>query len=136
MQEVNSCVAYPVQLVAGNGLTAEDFGLIAWARGRGNGFRRCRRPARTRRSGAGRGAVPSVRFRATRLHPLLLCRHSGVAQATEKAGSLGIQMMIAALRQHRFDTVLGPIDFDDKGDLAVQNMGLYVWHADGTYVPL
>ena len=46
------------------------------------------------------------------------------AQAAEKAGSLELPAMIAALRQHQFDTVLGPIDFDDKGDLAVQNPGL------------
>ena len=43
--------------------------------------------------------------------------------------------MIAALREHQFDTVLGPIDFDDKGDLAVQNPVWYVWR-DGTYMPL
>jgi hypothetical protein len=41
------------------------------------------------------------------------------AQAAEKAGSLEIQAMIAALRQHQFDSVLGPIAFDEKGDLAV-----------------
>jgi branched-chain amino acid transport system substrate-binding protein len=43
--------------------------------------------------------------------------------------------MIASLRQHQFDTVLGLIDFDEKGDLAVQNPVWYVWR-DGTYVPL
>jgi branched-chain amino acid transport system substrate-binding protein len=58
------------------------------------------------------------------------------AQAVEEAGSLELSAMIAALRQHQFDTVLGPIDFDDKGDLTVQNPVLYVWHADGAYVPL
>jgi branched-chain amino acid transport system substrate-binding protein len=58
------------------------------------------------------------------------------AQAAEKAGSLKFQAMIAALRQHQFDTVLGPIDFDEKGDLAVQSPVLYVWHAGGAYVPL
>ena len=57
-------------------------------------------------------------------------------QAAEVAGSLKLEAMIASLRAYRFDTVLGPIDFDDKGDLAVQNPVLYVWHADGTYVPL
>ena len=35
--------------------------------------------------------------------------------------------MIASLREHQFDTVLGPIDFDEKGDL-VQNPVWYVWH--------
>ena len=57
------------------------------------------------------------------------------AQAAEKAGSLELQPMIASLRQHQFDTVLGAIDFDGKGDLAVQNPVWYVWR-DGTYVPL
>ena len=57
------------------------------------------------------------------------------AQAAEKAGSLELQAMIASLREHRFDTVLGPIDFDEKGDLTVQNPVWYVWRG-GTYVPL
>jgi branched-chain amino acid transport system substrate-binding protein len=43
--------------------------------------------------------------------------------------------MIASLRQHQFDTVVGPIDFDEKGDLAVQNLVWYVWRGS-THVPL
>jgi hypothetical protein len=35
----------------------------------------------------------------------------------------------------QFNTVLGPIDFDEKGDLTVQNPVWYVWRG-GTYVPL
>ena len=31
--------------------------------------------------------------------------------------------MIASLRQHQFDTVLGPSDFDEKGDLTVTRYG-------------
>ena len=53
----------------------------------------------------------------------------------EKAGSLEFQAMIVALRQHQFDTVLGPIDFDEKGDLTVQKPAWYVWRGS-TYVPL
>jgi branched-chain amino acid transport system substrate-binding protein len=57
------------------------------------------------------------------------------AQAAEKAGSLELDAMIAALREHQFDTVLGRIGFDAKGDLTVQNLVWYVWRG-GTYVPL
>ena len=57
------------------------------------------------------------------------------AQAAEKSGSLDIQAMIASLRKHQFDTVLGVIDFDEKGDLTVQSLILYVWRS-GKYVPL
>ena len=36
------------------------------------------------------------------------------AQAAKKAGSLQLQAMVASLRQHQFDTVLGPIAFDER----------------------
>ena len=57
------------------------------------------------------------------------------AQAAEKAGSLELTGMIASLRQNHFDTVLGLIDFDEKGDLTVQRPVWYVWRG-GEYVPL
>ena len=45
--------------------------------------------------------------------------------------------MIASLREHQFDTVLGPIDFDEKGDLTgCKARCWYVWQADGEYMPL
>jgi branched-chain amino acid transport system substrate-binding protein len=57
------------------------------------------------------------------------------AQAAEQAGSLELQTMIASLREHQFDTVLGAIDFDEKGDLAVQKPVWWIWRG-GTFVPL
>jgi branched-chain amino acid transport system substrate-binding protein len=57
------------------------------------------------------------------------------AQAAEEAGSFELPAMIASLREHQFDTVLGPISFNEKGDLAVQNPVWYVWRG-GTYMPL
>ena len=128
--------SYPVQLVAGNGLTAEDFGLIAGPAAEGTVFLDVADP---------RGRVEAApvveRFRASGFEPrgYTLYAYAAVqvwARAAEKAGSLEIQAMIAALRQHQFDSVLGPIAFDEKGDLAVQNPVLYVLHADGTYAPL
>ena len=69
---------YPVQLVAGLGLASEEFGLIAGPAAEGALFIDARRPARKRRSGARRRAVPSVGFRAGGLHPVRLCCRSGV----------------------------------------------------------
>jgi branched-chain amino acid transport system substrate-binding protein len=86
-------------------------------------------------------AAPVVeRFRASGFEPAgyTLYTYGAIqvwAQAAEKAGSFELQTMIASLRDHQFDTVLGPIDFDDKGDLTVQNPVWYVWR-DGTYMPL
>jgi branched-chain amino acid transport system substrate-binding protein len=117
-------------------VTAEDFGLIAGPAAEGTVFYDAADPR-----GRAEAAPVIERFRASGFEPqgYTLYSYAAVqvwAQAAEKAGSLEIQTMIAALRQHQFDTVLGPIDFNDKGDLAVQNLGLYVWHADGTYVPV
>jgi branched-chain amino acid transport system substrate-binding protein len=80
------------------------------------------------------------RFRASGYEPegYTLYAYAAVqvwAQAAEKAGSLELPARIAALREHQFNTVLGPIDFDDKGDLTVQNPVWHVWRG-GTYVPL
>jgi len=80
------------------------------------------------------------RFRASGFEPegYTLYGYGAVqvwAEAAAKAGSLELQAMIASLREHQFDAVLGPIDFDDKGDLAVQNPVWYVWR-NGTCAPL
>ena len=125
---------YPLQLVTGVGLTAEDFGLIAWPAAEGTLFVDVADPR-------GRAEAASVveRFRAAGFEPegYTLYAYAAVqvwAQAAEKAGSLEHQAMIASLRGHQFDTVLGPIDFDDKGDLTVQSPVWYGWRG-GTYLP-
>jgi branched-chain amino acid transport system substrate-binding protein len=126
---------YPVQLIAGLGLTTEDFGLIGGPAAEGTLFLDVADPRRRAETG------PVVeRFRASGFEPegYTLYAYGAVqvwAQAAAKAGSREPQAVIASLREHQFDTVLGPIDFDDKGDLAVQNPVWYVWR-NGTYAPL
>jgi branched-chain amino acid transport system substrate-binding protein len=127
---------YPLQLVAGLGLTTDDFGLIAGPAAEGALF--IDNPDPRGRAEAG----PVVeRLRASGYEPegYTLYAYGAVqawAQAAEKSGSLEPQAMIQALREHQFDTVLGPIDFDEKGDLTVQSPTLFYWRPDGAYVPL
>lgn len=126
---------YLVQLMTGVTLATEEFGLIAGTAGEGTLFMDPPDP-RTRTE-----AAPVVeRFREVGFEPegYTLYAYGAVqvwAQAAKKSGSLAIQAMIASLRKHQFDTVLGLIDFDEKGDLTVQNPTLYVWKG-GQYVPL
>lgn len=127
---------YPVQLVAGMGLTTEDFGLIAGPAAEGALFIDSPDPR-----GRAEAAPVVERFRASGFEPegYTLYAYGAVqawAQAAEKSGSLEPQTMIAALREYRFDTVLGPIDFDEKGDLTVQSPVLFFWRPEGAYVPL
>jgi branched-chain amino acid transport system substrate-binding protein len=51
------------------------------------------------------------------------------AQAVEKAGSLKPKAVIDALREGSFDTVLGKIGFDEKGD--VTGISTFVWYVFG-----
>ena len=48
-------------------------------------------------------------------------------QAAEKAGSLDLDALIQALRTTAFDTVLGTIEFDEKGDVKGSNYTVYIW---------
>ena len=57
------------------------------------------------------------------------------AQAVENAKSLDLDAVIASLRTDHFNTVLGPIGFDEKGDLKAQSWVWYVWRG-GEYMPL
>jgi branched-chain amino acid transport system substrate-binding protein len=59
------------------------------------------------------------------------------AQAVTAAGSLDLDSVIEALHGRQFDTVLGRIGFDAKGDVTgFDPWKWYVWQADGSYVPL
>ena len=126
---------YPIRLVTGVGLTSEDFGLIAGPAADGTLFVDVADPRRNAE------AAPVVeRFRASGFEPVgyTLYAYAAVqvwAQAAEEAGSLELPAMIATLREHQFDTVLGPIGFDEKGDVTLQTAVLYEWRK-GTYVPL
>ena len=126
---------YPVQFVVGPSLATEEFGLIAGRAAEGALFTFL---ADARRNPE---ATPVVeRFRASGFEPegYTLYTYTAVqvwAQAAEKAASLELPAMIASLREHRFDTVLGPIDFDEKGDVTTQIPVWHVWRG-GTYVPL
>jgi branched-chain amino acid transport system substrate-binding protein len=54
------------------------------------------------------------------------------AQAVEKAGSTDLDAVIEALHGNQFETVLGPISFDDKGDVKGSSYVMYEWE-NGEY---
>jgi branched-chain amino acid transport system substrate-binding protein len=55
------------------------------------------------------------------------------AQAVEKAGSTDLDAVIEQLHGNQFETVLGPIAFDDKGDVEGAAYVMYEWD-NGQYV--
>jgi branched-chain amino acid transport system substrate-binding protein len=57
------------------------------------------------------------------------------AQAVERAGSVELSAVAETLRRSRFQTVLGRVEFDQKGDLEDAAWQWKVW-TNGDYVPL
>ena len=57
------------------------------------------------------------------------------AQAVERAGSVDLAAVAETLRRSRFQTVLGQVAFDQKGDLEDTAWQWKVW-TEGDYVPL
>jgi branched-chain amino acid transport system substrate-binding protein len=82
-----------------------------------------------------------ARFRADGYEPegITLYSYAAVkvwAQAVEKAGTVEPKAVAAALRAHQFDTVLGTIGFDEKGDVyGYEPFVWYVWR-EGNYEPV
>jgi len=54
------------------------------------------------------------------------------AEATKRAGTADFEPVVKAISEGEFDTVLGKLSFDDKGDVTLPGYVMYVWH-DGTY---
>jgi branched-chain amino acid transport system substrate-binding protein len=55
------------------------------------------------------------------------------AEAVKKAGTTDAQKVAAQIHGKTFDTVLGKLIYDDKGDVSNSNYVWYVWGKDGKY---
>lgn len=56
-------------------------------------------------------------------------------QAAEKAGSTDPEAVMGALNEGEYDTVLGTVSFDDKGDVSLPGYVFYRWQ-DGQYAQI
>lgn len=123
---------HAVQLVSGDGIGSEDFALIAGSAADGTLMTMQLLPAVDAPQVAALvegSANPQGIFTA-------YTAVQAWAQAAEAAGSFDLDAVAQALRSHRFDTVVGTIGFDDKGD--VTGRDTFVWHVwqGGSYAPV
>ncbi len=82
--------------------------------------------------------IKSLQARNVNPELFTLYGYSGAQIALEsiyRAGDVDRQKIISALRAGGYKTILGKIDFDDKGDLKTPFFKLYEWR-DGDYVML
>ena len=124
-----------LRLVGGDGLGMDEFWSIAGELGEQTIF--SSRPDVRDRADA---AALLERFRSRGLGTRMggLGAYAAVqvwAQAVERAGKLELPAVARSLGRGRFDTVLGRVAFDRKGDLQGAAWQWKVW-TDGDYVPL
>ncbi len=128
---------YPLRLIANSAMALEDFPMIAGAALEGTIM-----AAMTYTGERPQARDVVAEFQAEGYEPLgyTLYAYAAIqvwAQAVEAAKSLDLDAVIQVMHSRQFDTVLGKIGFDEKGDVTgFEPWGWYVWQADGTYVPL
>ncbi len=57
-------------------------------------------------------------------------------QAVEKAKTTDAKKVAGVLKHGNYDTVLGPLSFDAKGDITILDYVVYKWDAKGNYAEL
>jgi branched-chain amino acid transport system substrate-binding protein len=127
-------VDYPVSFLAGDGISAQDFWLLAGPAGEGTMFTSSPDARRLPQA-----AALVERFRAAGFEPegSTLDNYAAVqiwAQAVRGAGTTQLEAVASVLHRREFETVLGRISFDGKGDTTKPSFAWYVWR-DGDYVP-
>jgi branched-chain amino acid transport system substrate-binding protein len=58
------------------------------------------------------------------------------AQAVAKANTTDPKKVAETIRAGKWQTVLGEISYDSKGDITALDYVMYQWKADGTYAEL
>jgi branched-chain amino acid transport system substrate-binding protein len=125
-----------VQLVVGDGVSSEDFWLVAGPAAAGTLMTLW--PDARKNPGA---AEVVAKFRAVNFEPLggTLNGYATIqawAQAVKEAGTLELEPVAQTLRSKQFATVLGTIGFDAKGDVTgYDTFAWYIWK-DGEYAPV
>ncbi len=114
-------------LVSGDALVTDEFWQITGSAGEGTLMTFSPDPRKNP------DAAPVVKeFRAKGIEPegYVLYTYGAIqawAQAVNKAGSTDTNKVIKALNTGRFNTVLGKIGFDKKGDVTAPGYVFYVW---------
>jgi len=126
---------YDLQMIGSDALITEYFWHVAGPAAVGVMFVSMADPRVNREAGA---IVERMRAEGYEPEGLTLYAYATVqvwAQAVEKAGTVEPKSVAAALRTHEFDTVLGTIGFDGKGDVyGYEPFVWYVWQ-EGDYAP-
>jgi branched-chain amino acid transport system substrate-binding protein len=121
------------QLVSGDALVTNEFWSITGAAG--EGVRMTFGPDPRKKPSA---AAVVKKFKDKGYDPegYTLYTYAAIqiwAQAAAKAGTTDAKKVAETMRSGKWDTVLGPISFDKKGDITIIDYVFFAWKKDGTY---
>ncbi len=120
-------------LMAGDALASREFASITGPAGEGVLFTF---PPDPRKRPTAAAVVKKFKDKGVDPEGYVLYAYSAYqvwAQAAAKAGTIDPQKVATAMRAGTWDTVLGPISFDKKGDIAAGGWAVYRWDKDGNY---
>jgi len=123
---------YKPQMVSGDALVTDEFWKIAGPAGEGTLMTFAPDP---RQLPSAKAVVEEFRKAGYEPEGYTLYTYAAVqawAEAAKQANSIDLEAVAGKLHGGTFDTVLGPISFDDKGDVKDPNYVWYIWH-DGNY---
>ncbi len=124
------------QLISGDALVTKEFWQITGPAGEGT-LMTFGPDARKKPS-----AAPALaKFKAKGIDPegYTLYTYAAIqvwADAVKKAGTTDAKKIAETIRAGAWDTVLGKLSFDKKGDITVVDYVFYVWKPDGSYTEL
>ena len=125
-------LGYDAQMVSGDALTSEEFGLLAGDAAEGTMITFF---PDARQYTHAQDVVSRFRDEGYEPEGYTLQTYAAIqawAQAAETAGTLDLEPMINALRTSEFDTVIGRYRFDENGDMTSPGSVWYIWQ-DGSY---
>jgi branched-chain amino acid transport system substrate-binding protein len=121
------------QLVSGDALVTSEFWSIAGPAGEGVRMTFGPDPRKRRTAAA---VVKAFKDKGYDPEGYTLYTYAAFqiwAQAATKARTIDSRKVAETMRAGKWDTVLGPIGFDRKGDITSIDYVFYVWKKDGTY---
>ncbi len=120
------------QLISGDALVTQEFWSITGPAGQGTLMTF---PPDPRKKAEAKAAVESFKKAGYDPEGYTLYTYAAVqvfAQAAERAKSTKLEDLVKALHGEAFQTVVGKIQYDDKGDVLSPEYVFYAWK-DGTY---
>ena len=124
-----------VSVMGGDALVTNEFWQISGEQGEGTLMTF---PSDPRRRPTAQAVVKE--FAAKKIDPegYVLYAYAAVeiwAKAAEKAKTTDAKKVAEVLKAGKWDSVLGPISYDKKGDVTVSDYVFYIWH-NGTYAEM